>query len=104
MQEDKITSFLVPSNNTVAGLLLWLIEKLHIYDPLTEIELKFKVLNMNIPSVKICENEAQWWNQILISILYMTMMSFVVYVVLLFYYYYNCNFRSITNTSTTVQI
>lgn len=59
MRENKITILLVPSDITVVGLVLRLIEKLRIHDPSTEIELKFKVLNMNIPPVKICEDEAQ---------------------------------------------
>lgn len=36
-------------------------EKLHIYDPCTEIKLKFKVRNINIPTTKIRKDEDLNW-------------------------------------------
>ncbi|XP_022860655.1 uncharacterized protein LOC111381146 [Olea europaea var. sylvestris] len=54
---DKTTSILVPSSITLPEPLLRLNEKLGVFNPCTKLELKFKVPNMNIPPVKILEDE-----------------------------------------------
>lgn len=48
-REDKTTSILVATSITVGELLLRLKEKLGILHPRAQIELKFKVPNLNIP-------------------------------------------------------
>lgn len=58
---DKTTSILVPTNITIAGLTLWLKEKLGIVDPRSEIELKFRVPNLNIPPAEIRKDEDLSW-------------------------------------------
>lgn len=52
---------LVPTSITLAGLVLWLNDKLDILDSHTQIELKFKIWNMNIPLTEIRENEDLNW-------------------------------------------
>ncbi|XP_022891757.1 uncharacterized protein LOC111406598 [Olea europaea var. sylvestris] len=58
---DKTTSILVPRSITVAELMLRLKKKLGILDPRAQIELKFKVPNLNIPPAEICDNEDLNW-------------------------------------------
>ncbi|XP_022893941.1 uncharacterized protein LOC111408408 [Olea europaea var. sylvestris] len=58
---DKSTSILVPSGITIPELLLRLNEKLGVFDPLTKLELKFKVPNMNMPPAEILEDEDVNW-------------------------------------------
>ncbi|CAA3029835.1 calmodulin-binding transcription activator 3-like isoform X1 [Olea europaea subsp. europaea] len=55
---NETTSLLVPSNITVEGLVVRLMEKLRIH-PSTQIKLKFKVPNMNgpVPPMKIQDND-----------------------------------------------
>lgn len=59
---DKTTSILVPTSITVVELLLRLKDKLGILDPHTQIELKFKVPNLNISLAEIPDDEdLNWW-------------------------------------------
>lgn len=58
---DKTTSILVPTSITLTELEVRLKDKLGILDPRTQIELKFKIPNMNIAPAQIRDDEDVKW-------------------------------------------